>query len=91
FAPLVMLGALLPVILISGLGHMARRQLLAWALCAAAVIALLAVYDVWRRIGVTGWESAPPSGVLTFCLAAGFFIAHALVLAGSRERRRIAP
>ena len=91
FAPLVMLGALLPVILISGLGHMARRQLLAWALCAAAVIALLAVYDVWRRIGVTGWESAKPSGVLTFCLAAGFFIAHALVLAGSRERRRIAP
>jgi len=90
FAPLVMLGLLLPVILISGLGHLSRRQLLAWAACAAGVIALLAVYDIWRRVGVYDWERGKPSGMLTFCLAAGFFIAHALVLAASRERRRIA-
>lgn len=91
FGPLAMLGLLLPVILISGLGHMARRGLLAWAGCAATVIALLALYDAWRRIGAPGWDGPKPSGVLTFCLAVGFFIAHALVLAGSRERRRIAP
>ncbi|WP_306395910.1 DUF4153 domain-containing protein [Telluria beijingensis] len=90
FGPLVMLGLLLPVILISGLGQLERRQLLAWAACAAGVIALLAVYDIWRRLGVHDWQSGRPSGVLTFCLAAGFFIAHALVLAGSRERRRVA-
>lgn len=90
FAPLVMLGLLLPVILISGLGQMTRRQLLLWAVGAAVLIALLAAYDVWRRTGVPGWDSGKPSGVLTVCLAAGFFIAHALVLAGSRERRRIA-
>jgi len=90
FGPLAMLGLLLPVILISGLGHLARRQLLAWAACAASVIALLAVYDIWRRLGVHDWQSGRPSGVLTFCLAVGFFIAHALVLAASRERRRIA-
>lgn len=90
FGPLVMLGLLLPVILISGLGQMERRQLLAWAGCAAGVIALLAVYDIWRRLGVHDWQGGRPSGVLTFCLAAGFFIAHALVLAGSRERRRVA-
>lgn len=90
FGPLAMLGLLLPVILISGLGHLARRQLLAWAACAASVIALLAVYDIWRRLGVHDWQSGRPSSVLTFCLAVGFFIAHALVLAASRERRRIA-
>ena len=90
FAPLVMLGLLLPVILISALGQMARRQLLPWALGAAALIAPLACYDVWRRVGVPGWDSGKPSGVQTVCLAAGFFIAHVLVLAGSRERRRIA-
>ena len=90
FGPLAMLGLLLPVILISGLGHLSRRQLTAWALSAAAVIALLAAYDMWRRLGGTEWEAGKPSGMLTFCLAVGFFIAHALVLAASREGRRIA-
>ncbi|MDY0962848.1 DUF4153 domain-containing protein [Massilia sp. CFBP9026] len=90
FGPLAMLGLLLPVILISGLGHLSRRQLTAWALSAAAVIALLAAYDMWRRLGGTSWEGGKPSGMLTFCLAVGFFIAHALVLAASREGRRIA-
>ncbi|MDY0974125.1 DUF4153 domain-containing protein [Massilia sp. CFBP9012] len=90
FGPLVMLGLLLPVILISGLGHLSRRRLTAWALGAAVVIALLAAYDMWRHLGGTEWEGGKPSGVLTFCLAVGFFIAHALVLAAGRERRRIA-
>jgi len=90
FGPLAMLGLLLPVILISGLGHLSRRQLTAWALSAAAVIALLAAYDMWRRLGGHDWEGGKPSGMLTLCLAVGFFIAHALVLAASHERRRIA-
>ncbi|MCF4005543.1 hypothetical protein, partial [Pseudomonas aeruginosa] len=48
------------------------------------------VYDVWRRPLVDEWRRGAPSGALSVCLAAGFFIAHALVLAGARERRRIA-
>lgn len=91
FAPLVMLGLLLPVIVISGLGQMRGRALLRWALAAGAVIALLAVYDIWRRTGVLDELSGKPSGVLACSLGAGFFIAHALVLAGSRAHRRIAP
>ena len=90
FGPLAMLGLLLPVILISGLGHLSRRQLTSWAVSAAAVIALLAAYDMWRRLGGPEWQGGKPSGMLTFCLAVGFFIAHALVLAASREGRRIA-
>ena len=90
FGPLVMLGLLLPVILISGLGHLTRRQLASWAVSAAIVIALLAAYDMWRRLGGPDGEGGKPSGMLTFCLAVGFFIAHALVLAACREGRRIA-
>ena len=90
FGPLVALGVLAPVILVSGLGQMPRRQLLAWVLGAAAVIAALAAYDAWRLTGADAWRRGAPSAMLSLCLAAGFFIAHALVLAGTRERRRLA-
>lgn len=90
FGPLVALGVLAPVILISGLGHMTRSRLVQWVLGAVAVIAALAVYDAWRRLGVDAQQRPAPSAILSVCLAAGFFIAHALVLAGTRERRRIA-
>ena len=90
FAPLVMLGVLLPVILITGLGHLPRRTLAGWVASAAIAIALLAVHDIWRRLGGVDVLRPTPSGPLTVCLATGSFIAHALVLAGARERRRIA-
>lgn len=90
FAPLVMLGVLLPVILITGLGHLPRRTLAGWVASAAIAIALLAVHDIWRRLGGVDVLRPTPSGPLTVCLATGCFIAHALVLAGARERRHIA-
>ena len=90
FAPLVMLGVLLPVILISALGHLPRRTLAGWVSAAALAIVLLAVYDMWRRSGGAADMRPTPSSPLTVCLAAACFIAHALVLAGARERRRIA-
>jgi hypothetical protein len=90
FAPLVMLGVLLPVILISGLGHLPRRTLAGWVSVAAIAITLLAIHDIWRRLGGVDVLRPTPSGPLTVCLAAACFIAHALVLAGARERRRIA-
>ena len=90
FAPLVMLGVLLPVIAISALGRMPRPALLRWIGAAFVVIALLAMYDIWRRLGLHEGLRPTPSGALSVCLAAGCFIAHALVLAGTREHRRIA-
>ena len=90
FAPLVMLGVLLPVILSSALGHLPRRTLAGWVGAAAVAITLLAVHDVWRRLGGVDVLRPTPSGALSVCLTAGCFIAHTLVLAGACERRRIA-
>ena len=89
FAPLVMLGVLLPVILSNALGHLPRRTLAGWVATAAGAIALLAIHDIWR-MGSAAEMRPTPSGALSVCLVAGCFIAHALVLAGARERRRVA-
>jgi hypothetical protein len=96
FLPLLMVCVLAPAIAISGLGQLSRRRLLLWAGVAAAVIAALAFYDVWRMEGA--WRppagsrprGAEPSPQLCLALVAGLFIAHALVLAGASEGRRIA-
>jgi hypothetical protein len=94
FSPLVLIAVSCPVILISGAGHMTRRQLLLWAGSASMIVAALAVYDIWRMGAGLNHEpdsrTALPSPALCAALAAGLFIAHALVLSGARERRRIA-
>ncbi|MGG7603741.1 DUF4153 domain-containing protein [Massilia sp. BKSP1R2A-1] len=94
FVPLLMVSIFTPVLAISGLGQMPRRRLLQWVMLAAAVIAALAFYDVWRMEGARMVTPKPvavePSPQLCFFLAAGCFIAHALVLAAVEEGRRIA-
>jgi hypothetical protein len=94
FLPLLMVAVMAPVIAISALGHMTRRQLLLWVATAAVVIAALACYDAWRMEGAWRPYQSPrgpePSPELCVFLAAGFFIAHALVLSGCSARRRIA-
>lgn len=96
FLPLLMVSVLVPVIAISALGQLSRRRLLLWTATAAVFIAVLAFYDVWRMEGAWRPPDGPkprgpePSPQLCLALVAGFFIAHALVLAGSSERRRIA-
>jgi len=94
FAPMLLVALFCPVLLISGLGHLTRRQALLWVGTAALLVAALAVYDIWR-VGTRfdfarNSHVAMPSPALCFVLAAGLFIAHALVLAGARDRRRIA-
>jgi len=95
FIPLLGVAVIAPVVAISGLGQLTRRQLLLWTAAVAAVVASLAFYDVWRMEGA--WRPPPPtprapepSPQLCLSLVAGFFIAHALVLAGALEKRRIA-
>lgn len=95
FVPLLLVWVLAPVIAINALGQMPGRRLLLWVATAAACIAALAWYDAWRMEGaglpvpkqMRGPEPSPP---LFLSLVAGFFIAHALVLAGIQEGRRIA-
>jgi hypothetical protein len=98
FVPLLLLGVLLPVLLISMLGHLDRRHVVAWTGGAFLIIALLGVYDIWR--GVTDSASLSraidssgiryPSVLLAVFLAVGFFIAQSLVLAAAAEKRRVA-
>ncbi len=86
--PLVMGGIVLPVLLISSLGHLDRRQLLLWLGAAALLLAAVCVHDAWRN----ALDPAPlkrPS-ILLFPFSAGFFfVAHSLVLAGAHDGRRI--
>jgi hypothetical protein len=95
FAPLLMVCALAPVILISSLGHLPAKLAAAWLPAAALVLGLLAFHDIWR--GVTGYNLAQagaqvryPSTLLWTVAAAGFYIAHSLALAGIQDRRIIA-
>jgi len=90
FTPLLLGAVLAPVIAINALGHLTRRQLALWAGAALLVIAALGVYDAWRSLGLAAERDGAPSPALAVCLTAGLFIAHALVLAGAREQRRIA-
>ena len=104
FGPLVLAASFVPLILISGLGHLDRRQLVLWGGCAALLLAALAGYDAWRvadlplpassaarQYGTSGIYRSPfPSWRLWFFAATGFFIAHTLVLAAVRDGRRVA-
>lgn len=92
FIPLVLVSVMVPVLLISSLGHMAGRGVAQWVGVATVIIAALGVYDAWRAVPIAGRAPPPlaPSHLLGMFLVAGFFIAHALVMTGSNERRRIA-
>ena len=94
FAPLVLVTALVPVILLASLGHLGPRRIVLWTGAAALIIAALGTYDIWRMGGPDApgmaAPTASPSPQLCWFLLAGFFIAHALVLSGVRERRWVA-
>ncbi|RJG00422.1 DUF4153 domain-containing protein [Noviherbaspirillum sedimenti] len=99
FSPLLMVSLLAPVILISSLGHLDRKQAAIWLGAVVVVIGLLALHDVWRGGASQGWvwgrrgngthPHYPSARLIVFSIA-GLYIAHALVLAGVADRRRIA-
>ncbi|MBD8533327.1 MULTISPECIES: DUF4153 domain-containing protein [unclassified Massilia] len=94
FAPMLLVALFGPLLLVSALGHLTRRQAMLWVACAAILIAALAVYDIWRMGTQLNLERrshvAMPSPPFVAMLVAALFIAHALVLSGARDRRRIA-
>ncbi|TFW27845.1 DUF4153 domain-containing protein [Massilia horti] len=91
FAPLLLVALLAPLITISSLGHLTHRQAALWVGIVTVLAAAMGWYDRWRAADIAILpKSAGPSERIVFLIVAGFFIAHALVLAGARDRRRIA-
>jgi len=106
FAPALMLAAFLPVVAVSGIGHLSRRNLLIWLAALAVILSGLGVYDAWRsdlssllpqsasagKISgdMDGSPDILPSATLFVLAVVGLFIAQAMMLAGDADGRRIA-
>lgn len=90
FAPLLLALFFVPVLFVSGLGHINNKQLLRWVGIALPIIWALGYYDVWRSGShAAGWfGSSTP--LLFFFTGIGLFVSQALVLASSADNRRIA-
>lgn len=96
-APLMLIGLLLPVLLVSSLGHLSPRRIGLWMAGAALVLTVLALHDVTRGAEHFIWGNYKPGAPLRvisallfgFCVV-GFYIAHALVLASGQDQRRLA-
>jgi hypothetical protein len=89
YLPLVLAGIVLPVLLISSLGHLERRPLALWLGVAAAVLVVVGLHDAWRNALDHMPLQRPSLLVFPFCIGF-FFVAHSLVLAGAHDRRWIA-
>lgn len=90
---LLLVFLFVPVLVVSGLGHLATRRLWIWGLVASILAAVLGFYDIWRTgypDGVGHGSSTMPSALVIFFTGAGFYIAHALILAAASDNRRIA-
>jgi hypothetical protein len=94
FVALVLAGILGPVLLVSCIGHLPRRATALWVVSASAIAAALGAYDAWGQVANLVADRAGhvlhPSPTLCLATLAGFFIAHALIITGYAERRRIA-
>lgn len=96
-APLLLCCMLLPVLLVSSLGHISMRRTALWMACAGAVLALLALHDVARGAEHVIWGNYKPGAPLRiisaqlfgFCVI-GLYVAHALVLASAQDQLRVA-
>ncbi len=95
YAALLVMSCFAPVLWISGLGLIPRRNLSIWILFSALIAAAIGYYGHWRTVGVLiGQERdrllAYPSFQIWIFGAVGFFIAHSLVVASNVDQRRIA-
>lgn len=96
---ILLIAALVPVLAISGLGHLRPRLLALW--CGVAAIALggIGMHSMWREAPVlkvakraseqaSEWPAMLPL-VFFFCLVI-LYIGHSLVLAARQDQRRLA-
>ena len=96
-APLMLIGLLLPVLLVSSLGHLSLRRIGVWMAGVALGLTALALHDVARGAEHFIWGNYKPGAPLRVisiqlfgCCVAGMYIAHALVLASAQDQRRLA-
>ncbi len=89
FGPLLLVTALLPIMLLAGVGRLRPVTLAIWTAVAGVTLALLGLHDVARQSAETlqGPPFLSPPG-LVFS-AAALFISHHLVAAADLERRRV--
>ena len=98
FMPLFILALLLPVVLISSLGHMKPSRVLLWTAVFAVFLLVVSLHEAWRSFGLgemnRGFMGRPTEyapSMLLIVFSAGFlYIAHALVMAAAVDDRRIA-
>jgi hypothetical protein len=94
FAPLVLTAVFVPTLAVSGLGNLRLRTFVIWTAAAAVIVAALGAYDVFHDpAGMSAAGPGPgrvPSFPLWLAMAAGLFIAQALVVSGDEDRAWIA-
>ena len=91
FAPLLLVAAFLPVVLLAGVGRLRLTTLAIWTVVAGLTLALLAWHDVARQ-SLSDLNSPPfLSFPMVAFTAAALFIAHHLVVPADQARRRFAP
>ena len=91
FAAMAVIVAFIPAIAIAEAGRLRRRRLVPYLVLAAAVIAALAAYDLWRDpvqylgsiVDLRVW----PSFQLCFCTALGLFVVNQLLEHRERGQR----
>ena len=91
FAPLLLVAAFLPVVLLAGVGRLRLTTLAIWTVVAGLTLALLAWHDVARQ-SLSDLNSPPfLSFPMVAFTAAALFIAHHLVVPADQARCRFAP
>jgi Domain of unknown function (DUF4153) len=97
FAPLVLTAVFVPTLAVAALGNLRQRTFAMWIGVAIVVAAALGAYDIFHDPAF----NAPfdtrasslrnlPSAALWFAVAAGLFIAHALIVSGDADRAFVA-
>jgi hypothetical protein len=91
FAPLVLIFAWLPIVLLGAVGRMRLRTLLIWAAVGAAILAVMGWWSVTWGVRPDGLNEPLAAPIVFAASAAMLFIAHHLILPADRARRWLAP
>ena len=88
YAPLVTACVFVPLVAIVGFHNLRPQALALWTAIVTALCAALAAEDIFRDPGTGARHD--PQALLWAALAAGLFIGHSLIVAGSTDRKYLA-